>query len=161
MNEDQAREIAIAILDEFEELPAAKGIRVPSEDREGREEGAWSVPKGLVEDNEEPLETAKREFREETGFAADGQFIELGQLKQPSKKIVHAWALEMDVNARELKSNTFPLEWPKGSGDIREFPEVDRGEWFDLEHARTKIIKGQAEFLDRLAERLWNMNRDA
>jgi predicted NUDIX family NTP pyrophosphohydrolase len=120
----------------------------------GRDEGAWSVPKGLVEDSEEPLETAKREFSEETGFAADGHFIELGQLKQPSKKIVHAWALQMDVNARELKSNTFPLEWPKGSGVIREFPEVDRGEWFDLEQARTKIIKGQAGFLDRLVEQL-------
>ena len=74
--------------------------------------------------------------------------------EQPSKKIVHAWALEKDVDPSELKSNTFPLEWPKDSGVIREFPEVDRGEWFGLGEAREKTLKGQAEFIDRLVERL-------
>lgn len=119
-----------------------------------RDAGSWSIPKGLFKENEEPLEAAKREFKEETGFDAEGQFIELGQLKQPSKKIVHAWALEKDVDPSGLKSNTFPLEWPKDSGVIREFPEVDRGEWFGLGEAREKTLKGQAEFIDRLVERL-------
>lgn len=119
-----------------------------------RDEAAWSIPKGLYEENEEPLETARREFREETGFEAEGDFIELGQLKQSSYKIVHAWALEMDVDASKLKSNRFSLEWPRGSGVIKEFPEVDRGEWFGLSQAKRKIVKGQVEFIDRLAERL-------
>ena len=119
-----------------------------------RDEGAWSIPKGLCEENEELLEAARREFREETGFEADGRFIELGQIKQPSKKIVHVWALEKDINASEVRSNTFSLEWPKGSGVIREYPEADRGEWFSLDRAKQKILKGQAGFLDRLVERL-------
>lgn len=119
-----------------------------------RDVGAWSIPKGLFEENETPLEAAKREFNEETGFVAQGRFVELGQLKQASGKIVHAWALEMDVDAAHLESNTFSLEWPRGSGVIREFPEVDRGAWFDLEQAREKITKGQVEFIYRLLERL-------
>jgi predicted NUDIX family NTP pyrophosphohydrolase len=121
---------------------------------EGRDEGAWSIPKGLFEDNEQPLDAARREFREETGFNADGAFIELGQLKQPSRKIIHAWALEQDINASKLKSNTFTLEWPRGSGIMREYPEVDRGEWFGLSQARKKISKGQAEFIERLVQAL-------
>jgi predicted NUDIX family NTP pyrophosphohydrolase len=119
----------------------------------GRDEGAWSIPKGLVEEDEANLEAAQREFREETGFAVAGDFIELGQLKQPSKKIVHTWALEQDIDANALTSNTFTLEWPKGTG-VKEYPEVDKGGWFNLAEAKRKIHKGQREFLDRLLEQL-------
>jgi predicted NUDIX family NTP pyrophosphohydrolase len=119
-----------------------------------RDTGAWSIPKGLCAENEAPLEAAKREFREETGFEARGRFIQLGVLKQASGKLVHAWALEMEVDASQLKSNTFSLEWPRGSGVTREFPEVDRGAWFDLPQARMKLVKRQVGFIDRLLEQL-------
>lgn len=112
--------------------------------------GAWSIPKGLLEKDEAPLDTAKREFEEETGFQVDGDFIELGKLKQPSGKIVHAWALEGDIDASQIVSNTFTLEWPRNSGRMQEYPEVEKGEWFDLETARKKIHKGQVRFLDKL-----------
>ncbi len=117
----------------------------------GKDDGAWSIPKGLVEENEAPLDAAKREFCEETGFEIDGTFMPLGELKQPSRKIVHAWALEGDLDVTRVHSNTFTLEWPKNSGSINEYPEVDRAHWFDLEEARAKISKGQTGFLDRLA----------
>jgi len=119
-----------------------------------RDNGAWSIPKGLLETDEDPLAAAKREFNEETGFTADGEFVELGQLKQHSGKIVHAWAVQMDFDASLLTSNMFSLEWPKGSGRLRDYPEVDRGEWFTLGQAREKIYPGQAAFLDRLLEHL-------
>ena len=115
-----------------------------------RDDGAWSLPKGLIETGEAALAAAKREFREETGFTADGEFLALGELKQRSGKIVHAWAVQMDLDASQVKSNTFTLEWPKGSGHVREYPEVDRGGWFSLAAARQKIYTGQAVFLDRL-----------
>lgn len=117
-----------------------------------RDEGAWSIPKGLFEKNEQPIDAAKREFWEETGFKAQGEFIELGQLKMPSGKIIHAWAVEQDIDASKLVSNTFTMEWPKGSGKLCDFPEVDRGEWFGLPQARIKISKGQQGFIDRLLE---------
>lgn len=117
---------------------------------EKRDDGAWSIPKGLIEAGEDPLMTAKREFNEETGFVAVGDFIALNTLKQHSGKIVHAWAVQMDLDASRLSSNTFSMEWPKDSGNQNEFPEVDRGEWFTLERARQKIYPGQAAFLDRL-----------
>jgi predicted NUDIX family NTP pyrophosphohydrolase len=117
----------------------------------GKDDRAWSIPKGLVEENEAPLNAAKREFCEETGFEIDGAFMPLGELKQPSRKIVHAWALEGDLDVTRVHSNTFTLEWPKNSGSINEYPEVDRAHWFDLEEARAKISKGQTGFLDRLA----------
>ena len=119
-----------------------------------RDAGAWSIPKGLCEADEPALAAARREFGEETGFALDGAFIDLGELRQPSGKIVHAWALAQDVDAAALRSNTFTLEWPKGSGVVREYPEVDRGAWFDLAEARDRLLKGQRGFLDRLLERL-------
>ena len=112
--------------------------------------GAWSIPKGLIEEDEPALEAAKREFKEETGFEVNGDFIELGTLKQPSKKIVHAWALEQDLDTTKIVSNTFELEWPKHSGKLEEYPEVDKGEWFDIEQAKTKISKGQVGFIDLL-----------
>jgi predicted NUDIX family NTP pyrophosphohydrolase len=116
----------------------------------GKDLGAWSIPKGLLERDETPLETAKREFTEETGFKVDGDFIELGKLKQPSGKIVHAWALEGNIDASKITSNTFTLEWPRNSGRIQEYPEVEKGEWFDLATARKKMHKGQVRFLDKL-----------
>jgi predicted NUDIX family NTP pyrophosphohydrolase len=120
----------------------------------GKDAGAWSIPKGLPEGEEPGLETARREFREETGFEVDGDFIELGVLRQASGKIVHAWALQGDLDVERIRSNTFTLEWPRRSGTLREYPEVDTGGWFSLTEARSKINPGQAEFLERLQEKL-------
>jgi predicted NUDIX family NTP pyrophosphohydrolase len=117
-----------------------------------KEEGAWSVPKGVLEANEDPLEAAKREFREETGHAIEGNFVDLGELKQPSGKIVHVWTVESDFDVEAIESNTFALEWPKNSGNIKNFPEIDRAQWFEIHQAKTKIVKGQAGFIDRLEE---------
>ncbi len=119
-----------------------------------RDEAAWSIPKGLVDPGEPLLDAARREFQEETGFEVDGPFHELGQLKQPSGKIVHVWAAEGDLDPAQIHSNTFELEWPRHSGRIRTFPEVDQAAWFDLATARKKIHKGQRGFLDRLETEL-------
>ena len=116
--------------------------------------GAWSIPKGLFEVTEDALDAAKREFVEETGFEINGAFISLGEIRQPSNKIVHTWAIEGNLDATRISSNSFTMEWPMRSGHIREFPEVDRGEWFDLQTARKKIYEGQAPFLDRLIARV-------
>jgi predicted NUDIX family NTP pyrophosphohydrolase len=116
----------------------------------GKDEGAWSIPKGMLEKDEEPLEAAKRELFEETGINADGEFIDLGSIRLPSGKIVFIWAIRSDWDAKKITSKEFSLEWPKGSGILREFPEIDRAEWFDAKTARKKIQKGQAEFIDRL-----------
>lgn len=120
----------------------------------GKDDGAWSIPKGLCEADEMPLDTARREFTEETGFVAQGAFHALGELKQPSGKIVHAWAVEQDVDTARLVSNTFTLEWPRHSGVLREYPEVDAGRWFGIEEAGRKIQRGQAGFLARLVDRV-------
>jgi predicted NUDIX family NTP pyrophosphohydrolase len=113
--------------------------------------GAWSIPKGEFSPGENPLEAAKREFREETGFEAAGDFLPLQALKQPGGKTVHAWAVEGDFDPSMLRSNTFTVELPRGSGKLREFPEVDRAEWFTLDAARERILPGQRPFLDELA----------
>ncbi len=118
-----------------------------------KDDGAWSIPKGEFADGEDPLAAARREFEEELGVAVDGELIPLDAVKQPGGKVVHAWAVRGDFNPSELKSNTFSMEWPPRSGRQREFPEVDRAEWFDVETARTKILKGQAAFLDQLLAR--------
>ncbi len=112
--------------------------------------GAWSIPKGEYEVDEEPLAAARREFEEETGFSAAGSFIELGELKQPSGKIVSAWAFEGDFDANDLRSNTFEMEWPPRSGQKMEFPEVDRGSWYSVEEARRRLTPSQIIFVDRL-----------
>jgi len=116
----------------------------------GKDEGVWSMPKGVFEERESPLDAAKREFKEETGFEVDGQFIELGNIKQPGKKIVHAWAQRLDIDENSVSSNKFTMEWPKRSGIMREFPEIDKAEWFDALNAKKKILRGQSDFIDRL-----------
>jgi predicted NUDIX family NTP pyrophosphohydrolase len=120
-----------------------------------KDEGYWGIPKGLVEVGEDLEDTAKREFEEETGILPIGKFIELGSVKQKSGKTVHAWAFENnDSIPKELNCNTFQMEWPPYSGKKQAFPEVDKGEFFDVSSARKKIIYAQEEFLDRLLEHL-------
>jgi predicted NUDIX family NTP pyrophosphohydrolase len=117
---------------------------------QGKDLGAWSIPKGEIGPDEDPLAAARREFREETGFEPSGPAVTLGQLRQPGGKLVHAWALEGDADPSELSSNSFSMEWPRGSGRLQAFPEVDRAEWFGLAEARCRILPGQVPFLDRL-----------
>jgi predicted NUDIX family NTP pyrophosphohydrolase len=126
-----------------------------------KDDGAWSIPKGIFDENEDALSAAKREFEEETGFSVDGEFIYLGELRQPSKKIVHAWAIERDIDVTLINSNTFSVEWPKNSGILREYSEIDKGDWFDVETARRKILKGQAGFIDKLVEMLKHTNKES
>jgi predicted NUDIX family NTP pyrophosphohydrolase len=117
-----------------------------------RDDGAWSIPKGEHDDHEDPLEVARREFREELGTEAPaGTPTPLGEIRQRGGKRVRAWALEGDLDASTVRSNTFSLEWPPHSGATREFPEVDRAAWFDLDTARRKLLSSQAAFVDRLA----------
>ena len=113
----------------------------------GKDEGAWSVPKGEIEEGDEPLQTAKREFAEETGLPITGKFRALAPLKQPGGKLIHAWAVEGDLNATKVKSNLFSMEWPPHSGITQQFPEVDKGDWFDIPVAMQKILPGQQPFL--------------
>jgi predicted NUDIX family NTP pyrophosphohydrolase len=119
-----------------------------------KDAGAWSLPKGEYSANEDPLEAAKREFKEETGVEAAGDFLALGEAKQAGGKLVTAWAVENDLDPGTIQSNTFSMEWPPKSGKVQEFPEVDRAEWFPLPEARVKILKGQVPFLERLMEKL-------
>jgi predicted NUDIX family NTP pyrophosphohydrolase len=112
--------------------------------------GAWSIPKGLPDEGEDLLAAARREFLEETGFTAAGEAVALGQVRQANGKIVHAWAIEGEADPRALKSNTFEMEWPRGSGRKRSFPEVDRAQWFEPDEARRRIVPAQAAFLDAL-----------
>jgi predicted NUDIX family NTP pyrophosphohydrolase len=116
--------------------------------------GSWSIAKGEYLEGEDPLQAALREFFEETGHRPAGPFLPLSPRKQPSGKIIDAWAAESDWDASNLVSNTFTIEWPRGSGKVREFPEVDRAEWFDIAEAARRILPGQREFLDELYEKL-------
>lgn len=119
-----------------------------------RDLGAWSLPKGEYAAGEEPLAVAMREFEEETGARPSGDFLPLGESVQPGRKIVTAWAVEGDFDVGALKSNLFEMEWPPKSGRKTSFPEVDRAEWFSIEDARKKILRGQSAFLDRLLSAL-------
>jgi predicted NUDIX family NTP pyrophosphohydrolase len=112
--------------------------------------GAWSIPKGEYALGEAALETARREFREETGFTAQGEFLELTEIRQRGGKTVKAWALEGDCDHRSIRSNTFRMEWPPRSGKEQEFPEIDRAAWFPLDTARKKILKSQRPLLDEI-----------
>src|SRR5438067_9523661 len=115
---------------------------------------AWTIPKGLVEAGEQPLDGAQREFREETGIEPNGPFIPLGAVKQRSGKTVHAWAWEGDADANAVTSNNARTEWPRGSGKWITYPEIDRCAWFDAPTAREKMIAAQAELNDRLEKTL-------
>jgi Predicted NTP pyrophosphohydrolase len=112
--------------------------------------GAWSIPKGEYGPGEEPLDAARREFNEETGSTVHGDFIPLPPIKQKGGKIVSAWAVEGDIDAASIKSNTFSMEWPPKSGRQAEFPEVDKAGWFSPAEARQKINPAQAVFIDAL-----------
>lgn len=115
-----------------------------------KDDGAWSIPKGEIAEDEDPLAAAKREFYEETGVQIDGDFIALAPVKQAGGKTVYAWAIEADCDAQAIKSNTFSIEWPPRSGRRQEFPEVDRASWFTLDEAKQKILKGQLSLLEEL-----------
>jgi predicted NUDIX family NTP pyrophosphohydrolase len=110
--------------------------------------------------NKKHIEKEKREFKEETGFEVDGEFIDLGELNQSRYKIVHVWALERDLDVTNVVSNRFTLEWPKNSGKVQEYPEVDRAEWFDLELAKEKLRKEQIGFIYRLLDIINNSQKE-
>jgi predicted NUDIX family NTP pyrophosphohydrolase len=116
-----------------------------------KDDGAWSIPKGEYPDGDDPWAAAQREFGEELGLPVPaGPRVDFGPLKQPSGKVVTAFAVRGDLDVTDARSNTFELEWPKGSGRMREFPEVDRVAWFPVAQARAKLLKGQRPFLDQL-----------
>jgi predicted NUDIX family NTP pyrophosphohydrolase len=116
--------------------------------------GAWSIPKGEFEDNEDPLTAAKREFEEETSQSVDGKFIPLTPVKQKSGKLILAWAVEGDIDPGTIKSNLFEMEWPPRSGKKQEFPEIDKGEWFTEATAKEKINPAQAALIEELITKL-------
>ena len=119
-----------------------------------RDTGAWTIPKGLPEPGEDLLTAARREFCEETGVSIDGEFFELSPIRQKGGKVVHAWAIERDLDVTQLRSNTFTMQWPPGSGRFAEFPEVDRAEFFPCEMAKKKINPAQVALLDELERKL-------
>jgi predicted NUDIX family NTP pyrophosphohydrolase len=119
----------------------------------GKDAGAWTIPKGEYADDEEPLAAARREFREETGFEAAGEFLELGTIRQTSGKLVSAWAFEGDCDPEKLTSNFCSIEWPPRSGKMLEIPEVDRGAWFSISAAKTAILKSQQPLLELFSQK--------
>lgn len=124
-----------------------------------RDRGAWSIPKGEVGAGEDLLAAARREFEEETGFRAEGAALPLGSIRQAGGKRVHAWAIEGDADPEQLRGNTFEIEWPRGSGSRRSFPEVDRAAWFGVDEARQKLVPAQVELLERLVAKLTSGRR--
>jgi predicted NUDIX family NTP pyrophosphohydrolase len=121
--------------------------------------GAWSISKGEYVEGELPLDAARREFQEETGFAVEGEFLELGTVQQAGGKVVSAWAFEGDCDPSKLASNRCQIEWPPRSGRQIEIPEVDRGGWFSIAEAKERILKSQAPFLERLSQLLSHPER--
>jgi predicted NUDIX family NTP pyrophosphohydrolase len=119
-----------------------------------KDDGAWSIPKGEMSPAEDPLVAARREFFEETGVAIEGDLRALKPIRQPGGKIVHAWAVEGDLDPTTIVSNTFEIEWPPRSGRLQSFPEIDRAAWFALPEARRKILRGQVPLLEELAQTL-------
>lgn len=119
-----------------------------------RDAGAWSIPKGELDGDEEPLAAACREFEEETGLRPEGPFLELPTIRQKAGKVVHAWAFEGDWDTSGLRSNTFEIEFPPGTGRLARYPEVDRAEFFSLATAREKVNKAQVPLIDHLAARV-------
>ena len=113
-----------------------------------KDAGAWTIPKGEIEESEEALATAKREFEEELGIKSAGPFIELAPIQQKGGKIIHAWAFEGEVDPDRISTNVFSMEWPPRSGRLQDFPEVDRAAWFDLETAKSKINPAQIALLE-------------
>lgn len=126
-----------------------------------RDAGAWTIPKGVVNEGEELLTAACREFEEETGLRPEPPYVPLGSVRQRSGKHVHAWAWEGDADPTRVTSNTMQAEWPRGSGTWITFPEVDRCGWFDVPVARTKLLAAQAELVDRLERVLADRARSA
>jgi predicted NUDIX family NTP pyrophosphohydrolase len=116
--------------------------------------GSWSIAKGEYDEGDDPFAAALREFFEETAHRPPGPFLPLKQRKQPSGKIVDAWATECDLDPTTVVSNTFSMEWPKGSKQFKEFPEIDRAEWFEISEASRRILVGQRAFLEELHEKL-------
>ena len=117
-----------------------------------KDQGAWTIPKGEIGPQEDPLEAALRETNEELGVTIEGDFIPLAPVRQKSGKIIHAWAVEGDFEITDLRSNTFEMEWPPKSGELKSFPEIDKAAWYDLVQAREKINPGQKPLLDELAQ---------
>ena len=119
-----------------------------------KDDGAWSIPKGEYVEGEDPLSVAKREFYEETGSELKGTCVELPPARQPSGKIIRAWAVEGDLDASTIRSNSFSMEWPPKSGRVRTYPEVDRALWYGLALAKQKLLPGQRILLDELADKV-------
>lgn len=119
-----------------------------------KDEHAWSIPKGIPENGEDLLQTAKREFKEETGFDIEGDFITLEPVKQNSGKVVHAYALQDEIDEQQVESNTIDIEWPPNSGKTINIPEVDKAQWFSLDEAKSKIHKGQIAIIENLEKKL-------
>ena len=119
-----------------------------------KDAGSWSIPKGEFSDNEPPMQAAIREFEEETGKKVSGSFIELVPVIQKAGKIVYAWALENDIDAETIRSNTYRIEWPPKSGKWQSYPEIDKAAWFDIATAKKKINEAQIAFIDELMSKL-------
>jgi predicted NUDIX family NTP pyrophosphohydrolase len=119
-----------------------------------KDDAAWSIPKGLFDEGEDPLAAARREFHEETGTAIEGDFTLLGEFRQPGGKRIVAFAVEADIDETAIASNLFEMEWPPGSGQRRRFPEIDRAAWFDIETALRKVTRGQIAIIEALARHL-------
>lgn len=115
-----------------------------------KDEGAWTIPKGEPGEEEDLLLAAQREFYEETGYQPEGKFLKLAPIKQKSGKLVHAWAVEGEMDVSELQSNTFELEWPPRSGKMKTFPEIDKAQWFTAQEALVKLLPAQKGFVEEL-----------